>query len=428
MQLRTRALKGLKPAPYNPRVDLRPGDPEYEHLKRSIQEFGCVLPLVVNATTGHVVGGHQRLHVLKDLGYKDVRVVQIEVSLAQEKALNLALNKISGHWDEARLAELLQELVQTPDFDLAVTGFELPEVEDLLTRVLDSRSGFADEDFDLDAAFDAEGNTITQPGDLIELGEHRLLCGDATLQEDVQRLMGRERAVLFSTDPPYQVGYDGSHHPAKQRGRRRTPKCNWDDPAIDPDLYDHFIQLAVESAIDKHAAWYMWHASRNQAKVEAAWTRAGALLHQQILWVKEQSVLNRSWYLWQHEPCFFGWLQGNKPRRVAKDKLSTVWKVPGLRGIEHPTAKPLRLFEIPMLQHTVRGDLCYEPFAGSGSQLIAAEHLGRRCYATEKDPRYCDLIVRRWLHAVGPARVPRALAARYLRNTSDRPKEKQHAC
>ena len=150
--------------------------------------------------------------------------------------------------------------------------------------------------------------------------------------------------------------------------------------------------------------------------VEAAWEKHGAFVHQQIVWAKDRPILNRSWYTWQHEPCFFGWVRPHKPPRRARNYPSTVWSIPTVRAgarTDHPTSKPVEVFEIPMKQHTFPGELCYEPFAGSGSQLIAAERLGRRCFACEISPRYCDVIVRRYIVYVGARSLPPELVERY---------------
>ena len=423
MGTRVVKLSSLKPSPYNPRVVLKPGDPEYKKLKRSIEEFGCVEPLVVNKRTGNLVGGHQRLAVLRDLGYESVDVVIVDLPIEREKVLNVALNQIEGKWDEQKLADLLTELTEMPEIDVELTGFDTPDIQDLISRVLDSQSLEGNEDdFDVDAALDAQHPAITQSGELIELGHHRLLCGDATSADDVRGLMDGRRAILFATDPPYLVDYDGTNHPAK-RGHRDKNKdwsdtygITWDDADANPFLYEDFCRVAVAEAIKTNAAWYCWHASRRQAMVEGVWKRFGAFVHQQIIWVKDRQILGRSWYSWQHEPCFFGWVRPNKPPRVSDDYPSTIWQIPTVRAgqsTEHPTSKPVEVFAIPMRQHTRRGAICYEPFCGSGSQLIAAEKLGRRCYALEISPHYCDVIVRRWIAFVGEQKAPPELIKRY---------------
>ncbi len=408
---------------------MKPGDPVYENLKRSVETFGYLQPVIVNRRNHTVIGGHQRLKVLKDLGHKQVDVVFVDLPIEQEKALNLTLNKTTGEWDEPLLAKLLQEFEGFPDLDVRLTGFDEDEIGDLVSRMLDAESPSGDDDaFDVDGALDFYGPAVTQPGELIELGEHRLLCGDATKVRDVRRLMDGQRAVLFATDPPYLVGYNGTNHPTNsktksRRGRRpkrSKPAATWDDPNANPKLYEKFIRVAVAEAIAPNAAWYCWHASRNQAMVEKTRTKFGAFVHQQIIWVKQRPVLNRSWYTWQHEPCFFGWVRPNRPHRVAKGKLSTTWQIPSNRPNEkqdHPTSKPVELFAIPMRQHTRRGEICYEPFWGSGSQLIAAEQLERRCFAMEISPHYCDVIVRRWIHLMGKNLAPRELVERYRKDS-----------
>lgn len=430
MQIETISLDRINPAPYNPRKDLQPGDQQYDQLRQSIEHFGCVEPLVWNKRTDHLVGGHQRLKVLKQLGHDAVEVVVVDLPLEQEKALNVALNKIAGEWDEPKLAEILKEISALPDIDLGLTGFDGDELNELLGRLLENDQLVGnDDDFDPDAALDESRPAITQPGELIELGAHRLLCGDSTHASQVRQLMNGERAVLFATDPPYLVGYDGLNHPGKSRAIEKKKNKNWtgsygitwDDADANPDLYDKFIGVAVAEAVVPGAAWYCWHASRRQMMVESVWNKYGAFVHQQIIWAKDRPILNRSWYTWQHEPCFFGWIKGNKPPRTADNYPSTVWQVPTVRAGErtdHPTSKPVELFRIPMLQHTKRGEVCYEPFCGSGSQLIAAEQLGRRCFAIEISPHYCDVIVRRWIHVNGVDRVPAELVARYSQPSS----------
>jgi DNA modification methylase/ParB-like chromosome segregation protein Spo0J len=425
MHIQTVPVGRVNPAPYNPMLNLRPGDPEYEKLRRSIDEFGLVEPLVWNARTSNLVGGHQRFKVLIEQGASDVEVSVVDLSLEREKALNLALNKIAGGWDQAKLAALLDELVALPDFDVTLSGFDLPEAESIIAGSLGDEAH--DEDFDLDAALADTRPAITRPGDLIVLGadprlQHRLLCGDSTNPEQVRRLMDGQRAALFATDPPYLVGFDGTNHAPARRPAKVKPigarpgSYTWDDADANPELYEKFIGVAVAEAIRPNAAWYCWYASKRQAMVEQAWTAHGALVHQQIIWAKPRGVLGRSWYLWSHEPCLFGWLQGHKPRKTSEPMRSTVWEVDGIVATErpdHPTPKPLELFEIPMRQHTLAGEVCYEPFAGSGSQVIAAQRMRRRCYAMELSAKYCDVIIRRFIRYAGESAVSPEIARKY---------------
>ena len=413
MRIEHIAVDRINPASYNPRVDLQPGDPEYTKLERSLDEFGLVEPLVWNERTGNLVGGHQRLKVLISRGDTEVPAVIVHLNPDREKALNVALNKISGRWDEQKLAELLDEITRLPGIDLELTGFEAGEAQDLIANIL------ADTGDDLLIDEPIAGDPVTQPGDLIELGQagqgHRLLCGDSTDPEQVARLMNGERASLFATDPPYLVGYDGSNHSGTTKWGEASH--GWDGDEADPAFYGAFCSVAIEHAIKPDAAWYCWHASRRQAMLEAVWVKLGVLPHCQIIWVKNRPVPTRSWYMFQHEPCLFGWLKGNRPHRADQTRLPTVWSVDTLPGgaerPDHPTPKPLELFEIPIRQHTRAGEICYEPFAGSGTQLIAAERLRRRCFAIEANPAYCDLIVRRFAAVAGTNALAPEVAERY---------------
>ncbi len=245
-------------------------------------------------------------------------------------------------------------------------------------------------------------------GDLWILGDHRLLCGDSTKREDVRRLMNGERAVLFASDPPYLVDYDGSNHPTRNKDWSQSYGVTWDDSSQGAELYDGFISTAVAEAITENAAWYCWHASRRQAMLEACWEKAGAFVHQQIIWVKDRGVLTRSHYLWKHEPCFMGWRRPHRPPKVADETLSSTWPLPSFHRDDrpdHPTPKPLDCFGIPMRQHVPRGGLCYEPFSGSGSQIMAGEANGRRVYAMEISPAYVDVAVERWQTETGRGAV-----------------------
>jgi len=443
LRIETIPVSQINPAPYNPRVALTPGDPEYQKLARSLDEFGLVEPLVWNRRTGALVGGHQRFAVLVAQGKSEIPVSVVDLPVEREKALNLALNKITGRWDEDKLAQLLHDLSTVPDFDLAITGFELPEARSLIAEHLLAMGGDGDDGFDVEAALAAAAPTVTKPGDLILLGrdprtQHRLLCGDSTNPEDVRRLMNGERAALFATDPPYLVGYDGTNHVTSKANRRKmavrklsnpagkteahkdwsgTYGITWDDADANPDLYDKFCTVAIAEAIHPNAAWYCWYASSRHSMLEAVWKKHGVLAHCQIIWAKNRPILTRSWYTWQHEPCLMSWLQGKKPHRADKTVLSTLWQVPTLATgpdrPDHPTPKPLELFETPIRQHTRGGDICYEPFAGSGTQIMAAQRLGRRCYAMEISPRYIDVIVRRFIAAAGADAVSPEIAKKY---------------
>ncbi len=367
----------------------------------SIKEFGFTNPILVDGKSG-IIAGHCRLMAARRLGLEQVPIIILDhLTDAQRRAYILTDNKSAENagWDNDILAAELERL-QEDGFELDVIGFSDAELGNLLEGLGD-RDGDTGEE---DVIPEPPVNPVTRPGDLWVLGDHRLLCGDSTKAEDVQRLMKGERAILFATDPPYLVDYDGSNHPG---GKDREGTCGiaWDNSSQGPELYEGFIRVAIDHAIDPHAAWYCWHASKRQAMVEAVWEKMGAFQHQQIIWNKEKGVLTRSRYLWKHEPCLMGWLKGNMPPRVVGvEFLPTVWDIRGLAGNErpdHPTPKPLDCFAIPMRQHVAPGGLCYEPFSGSGSQIMAGEATGRRVYAMEISPVYTDVTVKRFLQATG---------------------------
>ncbi len=389
----------LKPNPRNPN---KHPEGQIELLAKNIRYFGWRHCISVSNRSGCIVSGHGRLLAAQKLGAKLVPVdFQDFASEDEEMAVLVSDNRLAelAEPSQDELKSILQELDGKLDMDL--TGFDQDSLDDILQK-------FEEPDTGEQEIPEPPAEAITKPGDLYELGPHRLLCGDSTKSEDVIRLMNGERAILFATDPPYLVNYDGSNRP--QKGGHDGGKdwsdsygCTWDEANAEnnSELYDRFIKAAIEHAILPNAAWYCWHASKRQKMVEETWEKNGAFAHQQIVWVKNRPLIARTWYMWRHEPCFFGWLKGNKPPRAEDLFLHSVWEIEGLKGEDrpdHPTPKPLECFMIPMRQHTRKGDLCYEPFAGSGSQFIAGEKLGRRVFGMEISPRYCDVIVRRWLN------------------------------
>ena len=406
MQVSEIDIGRIVPYARNPRRN----DDAVAKVAASIAEFGWRQPIVVDEQMV-IVAGHTRYEAARKLGLPTVPIhVASGLSSSQIKAYRLMDNRShqEAEWDFDLLALELKDL-QLEDFDLDLTGFDEAELGRLLASEDDGAFGGGDE-YDIP---EPPADPITRPGDLWLLGKHRLLCGDSTDGDHVKRLMNGERAILFATDPPYLVDYDGTNHPgsknkpaaaSKNKDWSKTYGVTWDDSSQGPELYQRFIKAAIAEAIDPHAAWYCWHASRRQAMVEAVWIEMGAFVHQQIIWSKDRPILTRSHYLWQHEPCLFGWIKGNKPLRVAEDYLGTIWAIPSLKGEErpdHPTPKPLDCFAIPMRQHAEPDGLCYEPFSGSGSQIIAGEAVGRRVYAMEISPAYVDVAVMRWQIVTG---------------------------
>ena len=396
-------VEKINPAPYNPRKDLQPGDAEYEKLKRSIETFDCVEPLVWNRRTGHLVGGHQRFKILLARGDKEVQCSVVDLSAEQEKALNVALNKISGDWDDEKLARLLDELTQVPDFDVGLTGFDLPEVSQLLDRVLPTDD--ADDDFDVEAELEAIEKPDTQPGELIELGPHRILCGDATSREDVARLMGERKAQLVFTDPPYAVDYRGGRvgkdweHKIRQDGEKY-----WDEmtPAAYSALLTGALQRAFEHS-DEKCPLYLWFASVHIDRVINVLAETGWARRNLLVWVKNTFTGSLyAQYKHQYEPFFYCFKRGKAPRWSGPNNETTCWHCDKPHRDEgHPTVKPLALAERALRNSSARDDIVLDLFMGSGTTLIGAERTGRIAYGTELEPRYCDLIRKRYEQLTG---------------------------
>lgn len=387
MVIEKKNTKDLLPAEYNPRKDLKPGDAEYEKLKRSITEFGYVEPVIWNKTTGRVVGGHQRLKVLMDMGITEVECVVVEFSEEKEKALNIALNKISGEWDKDKLALLITDL-QGTDFDVSLTGFEPAEIDDLFKDSV--KDGLKDDDFDVEA--ELKKPTITKSGDVWTLGRHRLVCGDSTKAETFDLLMCGKKANLVVTDPPYNVNYEGS-----------AGKIKNDNMAN--DAFYEFLLAAftnMESAMADDASIYVFHADTEGLNFRRAFADAGFYLSGTCIWKKQSLVLGRSPYQWQHEPILFGWKKKGKHLWYTGRKESTIWEFDKpKKNADHPTMKPIALIAYPILNSSMSNTLVLDAFGGSGSTLIACEQTDRTCYTIELDEKFCDVIVKRYIEQVG---------------------------
>ena len=377
----------LLPADYNPRKDLKPGDPEYEKLKRSLEQFGYVEPVIWNKATGRVVGGHQRLKVLIDMGITEVECVVVDLPEDKEKALNIALNKISGDWDKDKLAVLIADLQGTA-FDVSLTGFDAAEIDDLFKDTL--KDGVKDDNFDVDV--ELKEPPITKSGDIWTLGRHRLVCGDSTKAETFDLLMAGAKANLVITDPPYNVNYEGS--------AGKIQNDNMGNEAFYEFLLAAFRNTAAIMADD--ASIYVFHADTEGLNFRRAFADAGFYLSGCCIWKKQSLVLGRSPYQWQHEPVLYGWKKSGKHQWYTGRKETTIWEFdkPKKNG-DHPTMKPIPLLAYPIMNSSMSNTLVVDPFGGSGSTLIACEQTDRSCNTIELDPKFCDVIVKRYIEQVG---------------------------
>jgi len=417
----------LAPDPKNPR---KMSEEARTGLGVSLETFGD-LNIVFNETTKQLVSGHMRVAALKAAGATEfvrdgdwayithpktgerfpVRIVAWDP--LRQKLANLTANNdfIRGDFTEDAIDQL-RGLEQEAQFAELALDKLLAEIESQQEDVEP-----ADGNCDPDDVPEPPAEPISKLGDLWILGEHRLLCGSSTNAADVARLMNGEKATLMATDPPYLVDYTGTNHPQSFK-REQAGKDNnrhWDaykDPETSVAFFSDFIRVALENALVESPAVYQWHASRRQKLVEEAWTANGLLWHQQIIWVKSRPILTRSHFMWQHEPAAYGWLEGHPPalRPPVSGDCSTVWNIAQNTDeqhdgcddkAEHPTQKPVAIFERPLTYHTRPGDIVYEPFSGSGSQIIAAERLGRRCFAMELAPEFVDVEIARWERFTG---------------------------
>lgn len=384
MNIQKIKIDKLIPATYNPRKDLKPNDPEYIKIKNSIENFGYVSPLIINNDMT-VIGGHQRLKVLKELGFTELECIVVDLDKTNEKALNIALNKIQGDWDEEKLEALLQEL-KLEDFDTNLTGFDFDEVDEMLKDV----NGSKEDDFDVDSAYEEIEEPITKPGDIWILGKHRLMCGDSVQKEDVMRLMNNQDADMLLTDPPYNVDYVGKTSEALKIKN---------DNMSDNQFYE-FLKKVFEnmySVTKEGASIYVFHADTEGLNFRKAFKDAGYKLAECLIWKKDCFVMGRQDYQWQHEPILYGWKEGAAHHFINDRTQSTILEFDRPRQSSlHPTMKPIDLVARLLKNSSKENDKILDLFGGSGSTIIAAEQLNRNCYTMELDPKYCDVIVKRW--------------------------------
>jgi len=418
-EIRDIPVSELKQAGYNPRKDLKPGDSEYEKLQNSIQNFGYVEPVVWNKRSGNIVGGNQRAKVFIDLGYTEVSCVVVDLDDTQEKALNIALNKITGEWDIPLLTDLLKEL-DDGDFDVSLTGFDAAELGEMFGETNPDEIG--GDDFDAEKEAKNIKELFTKQGDIWVINNHRLMCGDSTHKNDIDVLIGGAVMDMCFTDPPYNVDYEGA------AGKIKNDNMNDSD-------FLKFLTSAfemIEYSLKPGGAFYICHADSEGLNFRRAVADAKLTLRQCLIWVKNSFVLGRQDYQWQHEPILYGWKPGaahyftdnrsnstviveasrvdiNKLKKSELqamlveikrelEKTSTIiHENRPLINAEHPTMKPVKLCARFIQNSSRRGENVIDLFGGSGSTLVACEQINRNAYIMELDPKFCDVIVQRYI-------------------------------
>ena len=360
---------------------------QIKQLRASLREFGFVNPCIIDKEY-NIIAGHGRVMAAREEGISEIPCVFAEhLTDAQKRAYILADNRLAlnADWDDEMLSVELSDL-QTNAFDLSLLGFSDAE----MNKIMGGMENAKDDDFDVDA--ELQKPTLSKPGDLWLLGNHRLVCGDSTKPETYTLLMEGKAANLAVTDPPYNVNYEGA------AGKIKNDHMAGD--AFYQFLLDAFTQMEMVMAQD--ASIYVFHADTEGLNFRKAFTEAGFYLSGTCIWKKQSLVLGRSPYQWQHEPVLFGWKKSGKHAWFSDRKQSTIWEFdkPRKNG-EHPTMKPIPLLAYPIVNSSMTGCMVLDPFGGSGSTLIACEQTGRVCRMAELDEKFCDVIVRRFIQQVG---------------------------
>lgn len=358
-------------------------------LRSSLREFGFINPVIIDCNYG-IIAGHGRVMAAKEEGIAEIPCVFVDyLTEAQKKAYILADNRFAqdAGWDE-ELLKLEIESLEAADFNVALTGFDCAELEDLFRDNV--RDHVKEDDFDVKA--ELKKPAFSKTGDLWCLGSHRLFCGDSTKAESYDLLMNGKKANLVVTDPPYNVNYQGS------AGKIRND--NMADDAFYQFLLDAFTQMEHTMADD--ASIYVFHADTEGLNFRKAFSDAGFYLSGTCIWKKQSLVLGRSPYQWQHEPCLFGWKKSGKHQWYAGRKETTIWEFDKpKKNSDHPTMKPVPLIAYPIMNSSMINCIVLDPFGGSGSTLIACEQTGRICHTIELDEKYCDVIVNRYQEQIG---------------------------
>lgn len=354
------------------------------NVAESIKQYGFVQPVVIDRD-GVIVIGHCRVDAAKKLGMKTVPCVCVDdLTPEQVNALRLVDNKSNeSEWDMDLLAEEL------PGLDLSAFEFDWGVLKTAMEEAVEDEAPEVDEEFE----------PVTKQGDVWQLGRHRLMCGDSTSVECVQKLMGGQQVDLLLTDPPYGINYTGKTKDA----------LKIENDAKSDDDFISFLKLAFEAAdsvMKPGAVFYIWHADSKAHIFRMACQMAGWEVRQVLIWVKNSMVLGRQDYQWKHEPCLYGWKEGAGHLWASDRKQTTVLEFDRpTANKEHPTMKPVALFDYQIKNNTKGGDIVLDLFAGSGTTVVACEQNGRRAYAMEYDPRYCDVIVKRWENLTGEKAV-----------------------
>lgn len=367
-------------------------DEQIEQICQSIKEFGFTNPVLVDEKN-ELIAGHGRTEAARRLGMTEVPAIRlVGLSETQKKALRIADNQLAlnAGWDDELLRIELEE-IKTEDFDLDLLGFSLDELDAILTANEESYEAECD-DGEIE---EPPAEPVSKIGDIWTMGRHRLMCGDSTKALDIESLVGSKKVDLLLTDPPYNVDYEGGTDK-----KLTIQNDNMDDASFRQFLMDAFSM--AQTAMKPGAAFYIWYADSESLNFRWACNENGLTVRQCLIWAKNTFVLGRQDYQWKHETCLYGWKEGAAHKWYSDRKQTTVLEFDKpLRNADHPTMKPVDLFAYQIQNSTKKGDSVLDSFGGSGTTLIACENLGRQAFVMELDPRYCDVIIKRWQDLTG---------------------------
>ena len=391
MSISMRNVQDLIPYVNNSRTH---SDEQVAQIAASIREFGWTNPILVDGANG-IIAGHGRLLAARKLGYTEVPTIELsQLTETQKKAYIIADNRLAlnAGWDNEILTVELNDLL-ADGYALEILGFDPKELSALLEP--EQLQGLTDED----EAPPVPVEPKTKPGDIYQLGKHRVMCGDSTSMDDLETLCEGQLVDMWLTDPPYNVAYEG-----KTKDALKIQNDEMDDDKFRQFLRDAYV--AADAVMKPGAVFYIWHADSEGFNFRGAAKDAGWTVRQCLIWKKSTMVMGRQDYHWKHEPCLYGWKDGAGHLWAADRKQTTIleFEKPSRNG-EHPTMKPVALFEYQMLNNTKGGDQVLDSFGGSGTTLIAAEKNGRVARIMELDPKYCDVIVKRWEDFTGKKAV-----------------------
>jgi DNA modification methylase len=399
LQIEMRDLQTLLPYAQNARVH---SDEQVEQIAASIREFGWTNPVLIDGNGG-ILAGHGRVMAARLMGISAVPCIRLShLTEAQRRAYVLVDNQLglTSEWDENLLRS---ELVALDDigFDLPVLGFSDDDLETFLQGEARVMGGNTHPDHMPSLT---TTNIVTRPGDIWLLGRHRFICGDSTSRENIERLFAGDKPRLMVTDPPYGVEYDPDWRNEVARANGEA----YGGRAIGETLNDDRADWREAWALFPGDVAYVWHAGRYASTVQTSLEACDFEVRAQIIWAKPRFAISRGHYHWQHEPCWYAVRKGCHSNWRGDRSQTTLWTIGQEKDTNHSAQKPLECMLRPILNHSNVGDAVYEPFSGSGTTLIAAEQSERRCYASELNPAYVDLAVRRWQEFTGEHAIRQA--------------------